>query len=141
MLNSQHKVWPILCVLLLLSLPLLSALRINGRWDLKKPGFNTDLLHYKQQLRNAVSDSDLVVAGNDHTPSVFLYYLHKKGWVFNEDQLKPHELKTMIANGARYLFTDSETIMNHKDLQVFFKPHPMQFNTIRVIELQLAKEE
>ena len=48
---------------------------MKERWSPENPGFNKDLLTYKNELRNAVPKDALVVAGNDKSHFIpFLLY-------------------------------------------------------------------
>ena len=105
---SKHKIFRYFTIALLILLPLFCFLRMKGRWDLESPGFNKDLLTYKEEFRNAVPNDALVVAGNDESGFIFLYYIDKKGWFFYDDNLNQENLQQMIDNGAKYLYTDSE---------------------------------
>jgi hypothetical protein len=60
---------------------------MQSRWNTDSPGFNKDLYTYKNELRTISKPTDLVVVGNDVSQFIFLYYIDRKGWVFNENQL------------------------------------------------------
>lgn len=87
-------------------------LRMQGRWDPDKPGFNKDLLQYKEQLQDAVPSNALCVVGNDNSHHVAFYYLDKKGWAFQDDRLDPERLQMAIAEGAQFLYSDSRKVEN-----------------------------
>lgn len=95
---------------LLLILPLTAWLRMQNRWDEDKPGFNKDLLIYQNELRAAVPDSDLCIAGNDESGYIFFHYIHKKGWAFQKDEPTINQLRQWRIRGAKYLYSDSEII-------------------------------
>jgi hypothetical protein len=78
---------------------------MQSRWNTDSPGFNKDLYTYKNELRTISKPSDLVVVGNDVSQFIFLYYIDRKGWVFNENQLDAQTLQQMIQKGAKYLYT------------------------------------
>ncbi len=105
-----------LAIALLIILPLSCYLRMNGRWDPDSPGFNKDLLQHKTELRNVVPKDALVVAGNDQSHFILFYYIDKKGWGFDNDNLNARDLKAMIDNGAEYLYTDSENIYTKQEI-------------------------
>ncbi len=96
--------------LLLVLAPLLCGLRLQGRWDVTDPGFNESLLVHRDALRQAVPDESLVIAGNDASPFIYLYYVGKKGWVFRNDELNQEEASLMIEAGAAYLYSDSRAV-------------------------------
>lgn len=94
-------------IILLISLPFFAWLRINGRWDTNKLEFDKAYYHDKALLRSLVPENEYVVVGNDNSHFILLYYLNRKGWAFDSDELDAASLDYYISNGARYLFTDS----------------------------------
>jgi len=120
-------------LLLLLILPVTCYLRMKNRWDLSHPGFNKDLYTYKEELRQAVPDTALVVAGSDESGYIFLYYIHKKGWTFN-NALSHDELEKMIANGAQYLYAD--TITNTESFYSLIDTRLARFGSINIYKLK-----
>lgn len=134
--NKWHK---LLTVTLLLLLPITCYFRMKDRWDLNSPGFNVNLLSYKADLRNAVPNNALVVAGNDVSHFIFLYYINKKGWGFDSDNLTPEILKSTIENGAKYIYTDSEVILNNPKITCFFDELVMERGNVRVYKLKNNK--
>jgi len=125
----------ILVVGLVILAPVYAFVRIDGRWD--RPGFNEDLLTYKNELRNVVEDEALVVVGNDDSHHIFLYYINKKGWVFEKNWLDEESLRNMIAQGARYLFCDSRHVDKHPSLIKYFGTEVARFGSIRIYSLTL----
>lgn len=111
MFQSESKLAKYACLTLLIILPITAYLRTQNSWNLESPGFNKNLLDYKTELRNAVPKDALVVAGNDKSHFIFLYYIDKKGWAFDTDQMDAEKLKSMIKAGAEYLYTDSPKIV------------------------------
>ena len=95
-----------LVILLLLILPLTAYLRTASRWDTHAPMVNIDLYQNKDELRKLVNDTDFCVVGNDLSHFIFLYYIDKKGWVFDSNNLSPAQLKEWTGKGAKYLFVD-----------------------------------
>ena len=83
---------------------------MQGRWDQDKPGFNKDLLHHKEELQSAVPNNALCVIGNDNSHQIAFYYLHKKGWGFQDDILDGKRLQQAIKEGARFLYSDSRKV-------------------------------
>ncbi|HNP47379.1 MAG TPA: glycosyltransferase family 39 protein [Bacteroidia bacterium] len=125
-----------LTYLLLLAIPVSCYLRMQGRWNNDSPGFNKDLLTYKTELQNAVPKDALVIAGNDDSQFVMFYYIDKKGWGFDNDQLTPEMLRTMIDQGAQYLYSDSEKINNNLELSPYFDALVLQKGSFRIYSLK-----
>jgi len=123
--------WAALC-----TLPFTAYLRINHRWNTIDPGFNSNLLVYKEGLRSAVPNNELCVAGNDESTYIFFYYINKKGWAFDNDNLDGSSLKMMIYKGARYLYTDSKKIAGDSAIRSCINKLVLQRGDINVYELK-----
>ncbi|GAB4312943.1 MAG: hypothetical protein Kow00127_03690 [Bacteroidales bacterium] len=126
----------IIALILLAILPVTCWLRMEVRWDTDSPGFNRDLLVFKEELRNAVPSTDLVVAGNDVSHYIFFYYIDKKGWAFEQDWITPEQLKEMINKGARWLYTDSDRVKSGKEFQSIIGEPVKQFGSVSIYKLQ-----
>lgn len=125
-----------LSFLLLMALPVLAFLRINSRWNEAKPGFNKNLLIFKKELKNTVPDSSLCIVGNDESHNIWYYYLQKKGWAFDKDNLSPDVLKNLISKGARYLYCDSRKVDENPEITFFLDSLIMEKEDIRVFSLK-----
>lgn len=108
LLTRQKQVVNTIAIIALISLPVLAYIRIDGRWDENKPGFNSTYLHQKDELRDIIPDDSYCVVGNDNSGYITLYYLNKKGWTYKESSLNYYDLKFYIENGAEYLLTDDD---------------------------------
>jgi hypothetical protein len=107
---------------------------MQHRWDESSPGFNTDLLRYKDELRSAVPDSALCVAGTDDSGFIMFYYIDKKGWSFNEGQLSPISIENMILQGAEYIYSDN-SVSERADLKKYLSAKVGQWGSIEVFQL------
>lgn len=134
--HSTTKAYRYFYIFLLAILPITCYLRMHERWDTESPGFNPDLFTYKQELRDAVPNDALVVAGNDHSRFIFFYYIDKKGWGFQDEQLSGEELSHMIQNGAKYLYSDSRLIDENADIQPFLEELIQENGSIKVFKLK-----
>jgi len=117
-------------------LPVTAFLRAHHRWNLEDPGFNVDLYTYKAELRHAVPDTSLCVVGNDISGYIFLYYLDKKGWNFNNDTLNGNNLSILINKGARYLYSDSRKVDEDAGVKNLLDKKLMQKGSIAVYSLK-----
>lgn len=133
---QSAKIIRIVAFIALSILPVTAFLRADHRWNTANPGFNKNLLAYKNELRNAVPDSSLCIVGNDESPSIFLYYVNKKGWVFDNDSLNCITLKAMINAGARYLYTDSKKVQGDSLIRKSIEKEIMQKGDIKVYKLK-----
>jgi hypothetical protein len=134
LLKFHNSVSRILIPLLLLIIPITCYLRMQSRWNVDSPGFNKDLLVYKNELQHIVPDDAVVIAGNDESHFIWFYYLHKKGWAFypEPDTAQLHE---MINKGAQFLYTDSEKIKTQQEFQPFLSEEVGKFGSITVFAL------
>jgi len=121
---------------LLCILPLTAFLRIDSRWNHEKPGFNKDLLIYKEELRDAVPEDALCIAGNDLSGFIFFYYIDKKGWGFYYDELDAAQLSRMIEKGAAYLYSDSRNVENKAGIAPFLGELVVERGSIRIFKLK-----
>lgn len=138
LLQIKKPFFRYLTLVLLLLLPVTCYLRMEVRWTPESPGFNKDLLVYKNDLRDAVPDNALVVAGNDDSHFIFFYYIDKKGWAFNNDNLTANDLKEDISKGAKYLYTDSRKIDSDISIQPFLEKLILEKGSIRIYKLKMA---
>jgi hypothetical protein len=136
LLSSENKFLKNLSVLCFFILPLTAYIRMHNRWNEETPGFNKDLLTYKTELRAAVPDNALCVAGNDGSHFIFLYYIHKKGWVYNYDELRAESLTKMISEGAQYLYSDSRDLEKREDIKPFLVEMVNESGSVRVFRLK-----
>ncbi len=136
LLISQKAFLRYLTIILLLILPLTCHLRMQNRWNPDKPGINKDLLTYKSVLQNAVPKDALVVAGNDESHFILFYYIDKKGWGFDNDDLSFDKLKSMIDNGAKYLYTDSDAIATDKEIASCYDELILERGTVKIFSLK-----
>lgn len=102
--------------LALLIVPLTAYLRTQNRWEPSTKALL--LLNHKQQLRNAVPNDALVVTGNDISRHIMLYHIGKKGWVFRQDRLTADQLQRYIDRGAEYLYSNSGSVSDKKEIQI-----------------------
>jgi 4-amino-4-deoxy-L-arabinose transferase-like glycosyltransferase len=121
---------------LMLVLPFAAFLRIDSRWNPEKPGFNKDLLVFKDELRQIVPDNALCIAGNDISHFIFFYYIDKKGWNFDHDGLDENKMEEMISGGAEYLYTDSRKVEENTGISKYFDKTVLEKGSIKVIKLK-----
>ncbi len=120
-------------IVLILSLPVYTFFRIQSRWD--RLGFNSDLLKFREELREVVPTNALVCAGNDNSHHVFLYYVQKMGWAFENNWINVQEIRGMIDQGCRYLYCDSRLIDQKPEIRALFGMKVAEFGSIQVFEL------
>lgn len=136
LISLKSYIFKIIAVVALLVLPLTAYLRIDGRWNPAKPGFNKDLLIYRDELRGAVPDDALCVAGSDLSHFIFFYYIDKKGWGFDYDHLEENDFREMIKEGAKYLYSDSRKAESSPGIAALLDGLVMEKGSIRVYKLK-----
>ena len=117
-------------------LPFTCYLRLKDRWNINSPGFNKDLLLYQNELRDAVPDDALVIAGNDISHYIFFYYINKKGWAFHKNKISKDEILTMIEEGATYLYSDSEFIRENEEIDALLEKEILRKGSISIFKLK-----
>lgn len=112
--HLQHSRLKILVPLLLISAPVSGVLRIVPGWMNPKIGKQELLdLKIRNELISHLPEGELVVAGEDASEGIYLYFLHAKGWGFSNthpltQQLPEGEtnLENYVRRGATVLVSD-----------------------------------
>jgi 4-amino-4-deoxy-L-arabinose transferase-like glycosyltransferase len=124
-------------IVLIAILPVTAFLRADSRWNESDPGFNVDLITYKEQLRAATPANARIVIGNDQSAHISLYYTRHHGWNFYNDKLTAAELEQMIADSAAFLYSDSHIIESDPLLHPYFGDTVSTFGSFRIITLKM----
>jgi len=132
-LKNRHSIVRYIGLFALLILPATAYLRIEGRWS--PMGFERVLLSHKQELKELIPSSDLVVVGNDPSTHIFLYHIEKKGWTYEQDWLLSTELQKYIDRGAKYLITNSDFVQENESINQFTANPLFDKDGIRVYPL------
>ncbi len=133
--SLRPKFYSCFTIFVLILLPITAYLRMQGSWNPEKPGFNKDLLVYQKDLRSSVPDDALCIVGNDESPSVFLYYIDKKGWIFRHNNVSEDWLKENIQKGAQYLYSDCRVIEKSSEIEPYLDECINSFGSIRIYRL------
>ena len=91
------------------------------------------LLNYN--LRSAAPDDALCIAGDDDSHSIFFYFIHKKGWGFSKS-LNKQQMSEMVGKGALFLYSDSRTVDEDKEIAPYLDTLIMEKGSIRVYKLK-----
>ena len=135
-LIDRGKRMRIAVAVMILIMPVTAFLRSDSRWDENNPGFNADLLKYKNELRAATPTDAKIVIGNDESGHIAFYYTQHFGWNFHSDRLTAPELKDLISQGASYLYSDSHTIERDPAIQSCLGDTIATIGSFRIIELK-----
>ncbi|MFO7864010.1 MAG: hypothetical protein R6U85_08435, partial [Salinivirgaceae bacterium] len=137
LIKQKKNVYKYITIIILLVMPITCFLRLNNvRWDPERPGFNKDLLMHKNELRAAIPKDALVVAGNDISHYIFLYYIDKKGWAFDNDKITPSALSNMIQKGAKYIYSSTNLLKINENFGHFLDELILERGSIRVYKLK-----
>ncbi len=126
--KAEYWIW-----IPLLAMPLTAYLRMNHRWEDEHLAFNPDLLKYRTELTNAVAAGEPVLVGPDPSGAVMLYYLHKKGWVVENESDARAQYHAAKAAGVRYFFSADRRL----DSLLFLKNPEKQFGTVWIYRIDV----
>jgi len=132
--RSGHITRLVLISLVVIGLGFSTYFRIQPRWD--RIGFNPDWLTYKMELRRAIPEGALVIAGNDVSHHIFLYYLNRNGWVFEHNWLTEDELRSAITHGCRFMVSDTRAVDGNPQFIKYFGTEVDRFGSIRIFTLK-----
>lgn len=135
LLNGGNKRFQYAYAFALLILPVTAFFRSDARWDFERPGFNAVYYQYRDELRALLPDDAIVIAGNDESHFIALYYLDRKGFSFSNDWLAAKDIDVFCARGAEYLVTDSRADEN-EDVKAYLSQKIFEKGTLRVYKLQ-----
>jgi len=99
---------------------LVAAAAVVGPWRalsrFERAHLDPDLASMEARLPALIPDrSALVIAASDASPSIYLYSMHRKGWSATAE-VSAAEFATMVAEGARYLVSDSRALEARADV-------------------------
>lgn len=105
---------------------LLIATAVIGPWRalsrFERSSTDPDLLSMEARLPALIPDPHaLVIAASDPSPSIYLYFMHRKGWSVQEG-LQADSLRSLVAQGARYLISDSRILEADRGVRPQLQP-------------------
>jgi hypothetical protein len=113
---SVSRRWvPGIAVGLLALVPVIGSVRALSRFE----GASIDgaLMASEQCLDNVIPDRKaLVIAASDISPSIYLYFMHRKGW-HATDSVATADFQQMIQDGAQYLISDSRRLEGREGIR------------------------
>jgi hypothetical protein len=78
---------------------------------------HADLATLSTHLDRVIPDRRMpVIAASDPSPSIYLYFMRRKGWRITADEASGR-MEGMIAQGARYLVSDSRVLEEQPELR------------------------
>lgn len=113
---------------------------MTPQWRVEKSGYNPNLYHYQQALKQVAPDNERCIMINDESNVHFPYMLDKQGFIFRNNDLPSLWIEDMIKNyGARYLYSDSRIVDEREDVQPFLDTMLLEADNIRVFKLKLPQ--
>lgn len=113
----RARVPRMLLILFLVSTPLF--LRYQFSRQLSSPWVPPEY-HQLESLCDKVLPADArIIAAPDPTPSIMLYYAHRKGWALSED-VGTNEVHQAISNGAKYLVSAKSDFWHRSEIERAF---------------------
>jgi hypothetical protein len=125
--QSKNIVVALICIL-----PLTAFLRIDPRWDSKKPGFNPDIMNHASEIRKIIPENALIITANDESGHIWFYYLDHAGWNYSHDSINQGEFIYKTKNGYSYFISDSRKIEHQLDSAGALGKLTGSFGTINV---------
>lgn len=126
--------------LLLIAVPLHASFRI-GHWYKQNHGF----LAKAAAAAERVSGPDDLFLGNERAPSVFLYYLHRRGWGWDlaeTGEAGLSQVETVRAQGAAFFMTEKAGVFQDAQsvyARYFYDRYPVVYDQddILIFDLRL----
>jgi 4-amino-4-deoxy-L-arabinose transferase-like glycosyltransferase len=114
--QSETRLWAgRLTILLLMLVPVLGSVRALSRFEgAEKPW---DLFTIENHLNMVLPNKQiLIIAAGDDSPSIYLYFMHRKGWAVG-DKISEDQLLEMLQKGAAYLISSSRSLESTAEIK------------------------
>lgn len=144
--EKQKPVALSILLLVLFAQPVLAMVRIvPARWSAGRERVPLELYNEepRKALQNAIPDNAVCITGPDPSGCIYYYFLHKKGFGFDTYQALtqpsgnyPTTLDKVIAQGAEYLITDNDSVVNDAVLKQHYNRVVGQQGKFIIIELK-----
>jgi 4-amino-4-deoxy-L-arabinose transferase-like glycosyltransferase len=114
--ENSSKVSKILLYILIICVPILGGFRGLSRFVNGLKTAPNDLLTIEPALNTIIPDNQaLVIATDDVSPSILLYYFHRKGWSAQEN-ISSGRIFEMHEQGAKYLISNSRALESRPEI-------------------------
>ncbi len=104
-INSKYKG---LVFFLLAIVPFTAYLRIQHRWDVKNPGFNSAYLYEQNAIQSHIPQNAICIVDADESKFIALYYLKRQGYSLLKNELNQDVLAQYVQKGATILVTENQ---------------------------------
>lgn len=104
-INSKYKG---LVFILLAIVPFTAYLRIQHRWDVKNPGFNSAYLYEQNAIQSHIPQNAICIVDADESKFIALYYLKRQGYSLLKNELNQDVLAQYVQKGATILVTENQ---------------------------------
>jgi hypothetical protein len=126
-----------IAVLLLAAAIVLGPARGLNRFVKDPP--RPDLIAVEACLDRVVPErSTRVIAAADKSPSIYLYFMHRKGWSVT-DGVRPGDFDLMVRDGAAYLVSDSRALEARPEIAAYLGEARGQCSSFRVYPLAIPE--
>ena len=104
--------------------PITAWLRIDHRWNVRSPGYNTDLLEKQELFRQLIPEHEKCIVYYDHSRFISLYFLKRQGYSLEENELDQALLHDLYDKDCRFLLSEDISLDLNKfpdyDLQKIY---------------------
>ncbi len=138
--SSRSRALQAMVAVLLLAVPVAGCANALPRFHWSP--INADLLGIEAHLDKVIPDrAELVIAAEDQSPSIDLYFMHRKGWSTTAD-VSTDKFENMLERGARYLISDSRTLEGRPEISRYLQKQSTfgKFNIYRLHQLGTAAD-
>lgn len=115
-ISQRNRYFDYLIILILIAIPILGTIRGLSRLENGLKSMKIELLTLERGILQIVPDNELVIVCCDESPSIYLYFAHRKGWSITQD-IDSSRFIDMIKKGARYLISDSRKFEEREDIK------------------------
>ncbi len=92
-------------LILLIIMPILGSVRALSRFERASKPY--DLFTIEKHLDKVIPDKrDLIIAIGDDSPSIYLYFMHRKGWAIG-NKITMEQLDILKSKGAKYIVSST----------------------------------
>jgi len=126
--------------LLLILIPILGSVRALSRFETGLKSIPYELLTLESHLDRVIPDrNSLVIVCCDESPSVYLYFAHRKGWSITE-RVSDSLFLEMINKGAQYLICDSRGFEDRNNIKKYLE-EISEYGKFKIFKLIKPRDE
>lgn len=128
-------------IVFLAYVPINTVNSTKERWSLENSFANQDVIKYRSELENIISNEEICIILNDKSTYIFSYYIDKMGHIFSDDYLPIDWIPDMIINHeVTHMYSDSRVIDQDAAFQKYVDTLLLEAGSIHVYKLK-SKED